>query len=419
MPRTVKSLARRVARRPPPPREVIYLVAPSGTPNYGDELIARTWLRHLARVRPDADVILDCHTPGQASILLRGLHPRAMFVDTLWRVCARAAERDHPHSSAASDGQPSWEWAEDAATTLGVAPQLAEGISLLARADSIHLLGGGYINSLWPHHLALLTAVAAVARKTGASAYATGQGLMPVPGGPLGDALRTAATAFDLFEVRDAESLAALGPAGDISAATNTSFAGDDAWLALADGAAAVYTAPDETPSGIVLCLQSDLSKHFTHGGHSGVAAIASWTASILDNWEVAGSEVTVIEGIPGGDRVAFDLLGPRLDGARFVPFLHVWRHGLPAGRDQAWISTRFHPHLLAAAAGASGVGLVSEPGYYSTKHSSLTDAGSRWTVARDGLALPDQPTAGGFSPTERAALIAAKTAVAERIYPR
>ena len=64
-------------------REMVYLVAPSGNPNYGDEFILRAWLRYLARVRPDADVVVDCHTPGQAAVLLRRCHPRLTFVCTV------------------------------------------------------------------------------------------------------------------------------------------------------------------------------------------------------------------------------------------------------------------------------------------------------------------------------------------------
>jgi polysaccharide pyruvyl transferase WcaK-like protein len=36
----------------------VYLVAPSGNPNYGDEFILRAWLSYLARVRPEADVVV-------------------------------------------------------------------------------------------------------------------------------------------------------------------------------------------------------------------------------------------------------------------------------------------------------------------------------------------------------------------------
>ena len=64
-PRMTTRIARAVR-----PEEVVYLVAPSGFPNYGDELIAATWLAHLRRIRPRATVVLDCHTPGQASARL-------------------------------------------------------------------------------------------------------------------------------------------------------------------------------------------------------------------------------------------------------------------------------------------------------------------------------------------------------------
>jgi hypothetical protein len=80
----------RTSRRPTD-REIVYLVAPGGNPNYGDEFILRAWPRHLARVRPEADVVVDCHTPGQAAVLLRSSHPRVTFVDTIWRICPQTA----------------------------------------------------------------------------------------------------------------------------------------------------------------------------------------------------------------------------------------------------------------------------------------------------------------------------------------
>ena len=119
-------------------REVIYLVAPTGYPNYGDEIIARTWLRHLARVRPQATVVLDCHSPGSANVLLRDAHPRMIVVDTLWQLTnhARDAEPSNP-----------WEWVSRAAVDSGLAPRLAVGLDLLASSTTIHLLGGGYVNT--------------------------------------------------------------------------------------------------------------------------------------------------------------------------------------------------------------------------------------------------------------------------------
>ena len=171
-------------------------------------------------------------------------------------------------------------------------------------------------------------------------------------------------------------------------------------------------------PGRVVLCLQSDLTGGFTADGAHGPEAFAALVRRTLDHWRVPGDRVTVVEGIPGGDRIVFDLLGDRLAGARFVPFLHLWRHGLPAAGDQTWISTRFHPHLVAAAAGASGIAVVTEPDYYDVKHASLAAAGSAWTVLTDPAATPDRPAAGGFTGQAVAAARAQKSAIARWVYP-
>lgn len=80
-------------------RPIIYLIGPCGNPNFGDEFIARTWIRHLAREHPNAQVVLDCHTPGSAAVLLGGEHPHLTVVDTVWRIAV--ALRDAPINRAA------------------------------------------------------------------------------------------------------------------------------------------------------------------------------------------------------------------------------------------------------------------------------------------------------------------------------
>ena len=101
------------------------------------------------------------------------------------------------------------------------------------------------------------------------------------------------------------------------------------------------------------------------------------------------------------------------------MPFLDVWRSGLPVGRGNTWISTRFHPHLIAAAAGDPGVAIIPRPDYYATKHRSLAAAGSAWTIVDDPDVIPCRPTAGGFSVDDRDRAVAAKRALAHRLYPR
>ncbi|NMO00302.1 polysaccharide pyruvyl transferase family protein [Gordonia sp. TBRC 11910] len=388
--------------------EIIYLVAPSGNPNFGDELIAKTWLEYLARVRPHALVVLDCHSPGQASIMLRRSHPRAVFVDTLWRLTLFAAGTERPDIDRPDGLDPDrgWEWVARAASNLGVASHLDVGIDLLLRAASIHLLGGGYVNGIWPQHLSLATAIAAVGGRTGAPTYATGQGLTPTFDDERAAILTEALSRFHVVDVRDrasAEAFASIAP----------SHSGDDAWLSMP--AKAPATADGD---GVVLCLQSDLTADFTAHGKTGVEAVAALVTALLDEWDVAASQITVIECIPGIDYTVPHLMGDRLDGATFVPFLDVWRDGLPIGVGHTWISTRFHPHLLAAAAGDSGVAIAGHPDYYATKHQSLVDVGSRWSLVTGPGQSPSKPAAGGFAPAARRANVERKTELAQSLYP-
>lgn len=403
---------RRTRRRGDGDDEVIYLIAPSGHPNYGDELIARAWLQHLARVRPDATVILDSHTAGQAGLLLHGIHPKVVFVDTLWQLTHYAA--DTTRTDGPDPTQP-WTWVAQAATELGLAPRLAEGVDAFRNASSVHLLGGGYINQVWPHHVSLVVAAAELARTTGATAFASGQGLIPRVEGPAWSVLRDASAEFTVFDVRDEASSVALSGVG------SRRHTGDDAWLALdrPSGAGGLREPDPMATGGVTLCLQSDLTDDFTAHGMTGPDALARVVGSVLDAWRVPGSAVTVIEGIPGGDLDIPSRLGDRLEGATIIPFIDIWRSGLPVGRGDTWISTRFHPHLVAAAAGDSGVAIIPRPDYYATKHRSLAAAGSRWTIVDDPDVIPARPTAGGFSTDDRDRAVAAKRALAHRLYPR
>lgn len=382
--------------------EIVYLVGLAGNPNYGDELVLRTWLRYLARVRPGATVVVDCAHVGQAGLLFAGDHPRAVFVDTLWQLARLAGDPARLGDAAPQD------WVAAAATDLGARPDLAEGVDHLLRASSVHLVGGGYVNGMWPHWLPVVSAVAAVARTTGARAFATGLGLAPLPTGAGLDRLLADAARFEVFDVRD------TGSFREIVGAPGASFTGDDVWLGLPAPSAQALP-----PGGVVLCAQQDLTGDFEWGGRSGVDGLAGFLEVILDAWRVPGDRVTVVEGIPAADYTVPLRMGKRLAGARVIPFLDLWRGGLPTGCGQTWISTRFHPHLVAAAAGDSGVAISTRPDYYAAKHRSLQDSGSRWTVVEGGDAIPERPRRGGFSPAARDDLVARKTELAARLYPR
>ncbi|MFC5946901.1 polysaccharide pyruvyl transferase family protein [Pseudonocardia lutea] len=369
-------------------RPLYHLVGAAGFPNYGDELIAAGWLRHLARTAPEADVWLDCPSPGTAATLLDGLHPRVRCTDTVWRLC-RAAPEGGPRETAA--------WVCGAIADPGLAPRWVAGVELLRRADVVHVIGGGYVNGLWPRHAGVLAAAVAATEHSGGRAVATGQGLTPEADGA-GPQLRSLLERFALVEVRDEASARLLDRPGTLGL--------DDAFLP-----AAAVPAVTEAPE-VVLCLQSDLSERPAD-------ALATFVLGALRRWEVDPEQIAVVEGIPGQDRVVYALLEHDLPGARFLPFDRVWRGGLPVAADQTWISTRFHPHLVAAAVGAGGLAVSLNGDYYPTKHRSLTTLGSGWELVTDLDTTPDRPAPGGFAREVVAGLRERKAALADRVYKR
>lgn len=375
------------ARAHTPPR--YYLVAPAGLPNYGDELIAAGWLRYLAETAPEAEVWLDTHSPGPCSVLLGHLHPRVRCTDTLWRLCQHAPDEDPWAVSA---------WVQEVVHNPGMMAHTHYGVELLASADVVHLLGGGYVNKLWPNHIGLLAGAAAATRRSGGRAAMTGHGLTPVfpHVEPL---LRALADRCEVVDVRDDASAELLGVSRGV----------DDAFLDLGAHRYAEAAPDDEFPD-VMLCLQSDLVA-------GGAAQLAGMVLSTLRAWKVPPEKVGVIEGIPRVDREVYSLFEQELPGARFYPFPDVWDLGLPVSAGQTWISTRFHPHMVAAAGGASGVALSVRPDYYATKHRSLAELGSGWTVVEDLERVPERPVGGGFPAGLLDELKQAKRRLAEAIY--
>lgn len=377
-------------------RACYYLVGSTGFPNYGDELVAATWLRHLAGVAPEADVWLDCPEPGNARVLLDGLHPRVRFVDTLWRLC-REARSDEPWQVAA--------WVQRAVHDPGLAARWVAGIELLARADVVHLIGGGYVTALWPERIGLLAGAAAAVRRSGGRAVMTGQGFHPpVPG--IAPLLRSLVERFDLVDVRDELSaeVAGGGPALAVTC--------DDVFLRLAAGAGDLVDRTAPVPEFMV-CAQCD-------AGEISRPRLAELVLSTLRTWEARADQVGFVEGIPGMDREVYTLIEHELPGARFYPFSTLWADGLPLAPHQRWLSTRFHYHLLAAAAGASGLALSVHPDYYTSKHRSLIALGSGWGLldpARRSLDA-EAPANGGFPSDVLRRCAARKADLAHVVYP-
>lgn len=335
----------------------MYLIGTTGHPNYGDELIAAGWLRFLAQAAPEAEVWLDSPRPGRSEVLLGGIHPNLRCVDTLYHACWNAPT-DSPEATL--------EYGERVIGEPGLIPREATGVEDLSRVDLVHIIGGGYINSIWPSHLALIGATQGIAQRYEARTAITGAALTPLVEAslePLGRALAT----FDVFDARDEATFEALSPF--VPQATNGV---DDAFLTIGDR---LLTRNDVV--GTMLCLQADLTE-------LPLNVVAQYVIRTLQYWGVDQEPVTLVDCLPPNDGEILEYLSPALPDLSLITFARLWRQGFPVNANQRWISTRFHPHLLAAAAGSWGVAIPISKDYYRTKHESLTKLGSGWDIAPD-----------------------------------
>ncbi len=363
---------------------VHYLVSPAGIPNYGDELIAMAWLRHLAAVAPETEVVVDCLGPEEAARRMSALHPKVRFTNVLWQLCTRHWSREAVRTA-------------DAVTASLAAPdpELEPGLRDLRAASVLHLVGGGFVNALWPPFAGLLAALAAVARETGATTAMTGQGLWP-PAPGADRLVRSLAERFDVVDLRDAASARLVGDPDGLSA--------DDVFL---DAGPHLFRSGEPVPD-LMVSVQSMLAQ-------TAPEELLRFVADTARAWGATG--IGLLECAPDQDEDVLALAQRVLPQARRYSLDDVLTHGLPVRAGQRWISTRFHPHLVAAVGGASGTAVDIRPDYYGTKHRSLLECGSRWRLL-ERLEVPAAaPDAGGYAPAEVEKLRQAKRAVADRIY--
>ena len=367
-------------------RETIYLVGTSGHPNFGDEFVTAAWLKHLAQARPDAEVWLDCPNPGQASHLFAALHPQVRFTDSLYKLIWMY--RDAPREDAEREVRHRVEH-------LGT-PRFDLGLLDIRRASSLHVLGGGYINGHWPFHVGLLTAAVRLKELTGMSLFATGQGFTPAPEG---DSLQQALAAFDHVTVRDRASADLTG--ADLSV--------DDAFLGIRElSGFGGDPAPQE--GEVWVNLQSDLIDE------AGFESMVQSVRGVLEQLAAQGRPLHYLECIPGTDGLAYEKLSDLIPAENKVSFVELWGKEFPARPGQTWITTREHPHVMAAACGAAGVAveLEAEAG----DHAALLELGTGWSLVKpDSIAVEDAQVSKGF-PYKSRMLVQDKLSEAKKLYP-
>jgi hypothetical protein len=389
-------------------KPLVYLVNNAGIPNYGDELIAAAWLRHLAGTLPEAEVVVDCVRPSAARETLGGIHPGARFTSTVWPVALLSESWKAPDIAA---------FAASVVADPGRLDRLAERFELLVRpdgirweatpqsvragiedlvaADVVHLVGGGYVNTVWPVGIGAAAAAGAALRRGRGRGAATGQGFVPLDAQAV-EVVRDVLETFAVVDTRDAASAELVGGRAETTA--------DDVFLDLGAG---LYS--DRNGAEVLINAQAD------HGAPA--REVADFVVATLREWGVPGDRASFVECRPGADSAVFELVRETLPGIGFVPLAQVLEHGLPAGGARRWISTRFHPHLVAAAGGLPGVAISVQPDYYDTKHGSLLALDSGWELVTDLGRPAPRPEGEGFPLGVLDRLRERKLAVADQVY--
>ena len=214
----------------------IYLVASTGFPNYGDELVGARWLRYLARTAPDAEVWLDSPSPGNSQLLLGGLHPNVRFVDTLFRI-AWAAPSEDPDELV--------DFAAHAVRNPGLVPRFALGVELLQSGPMCSMFSAAATSTASGH----ATCCCSLQEQCSAASSdvrvaLTGAGLAPAAAAP--PLMQQVLDGYAVVDVRDQM------PRG-IAADQRATVTGDDVLLDLDDDS---YDRRDSR--SVMVCAQSD-----------------------------------------------------------------------------------------------------------------------------------------------------------------
>jgi hypothetical protein len=288
------------------------------------------------------------------------------------------------------------------AVRFGLNAVAGEEENLVTRAlgaipSSIHLHGGGYLNSLWPVNGFKLGIAAGLKRVVGCPLVATGIGFTPQKTVPADDdlaAFEEAISLFDLFEVRDRPSFEFieryLGPRAQVVDGL------DDTYLVpfrRRDGRPRTLSLSCFRPENMLKFLRS-----LPEGYFGNFERIQFWAAT-------------------PGDRASRDKLSelfPKLETLDLLRFISS--SALPIGPGDVLFTDRFHPHLLAARQGATGAFRGDDEQYYDVKHGSVLALGSPFVPFKDfdTVASLDMPPAAIVE--RESELVDRKAAIAARV---
>jgi hypothetical protein len=356
---------------------MLYLIAGNGGPNFGDELIVAHWLRFYREAGYDGPITVDGRGAGPSERLLTGFGDVA-FVSRIPR-----------HGQGLDRG-----YADFARLGRGFARANEDGF---AKVSMVHVCGGGYASGVWRNATRLLATASELKRLLGVPLVGTGLGLGPFVDMNAADAaaFRSIVDDFDLLECRDALSFDAMQT---LVGARPELIAGlDDAFLEPV--------------------VAQNRASRWLH--------LSGWQRTAL--FGGAGTQA-IRDLFAAFDKVVFWTCS-RVDAELFAElsaeFPEIQRYGthrllnqsIPVAPQDAMLTCRFHPHLIAARAGMTGR-YAARSAFYRAKHDLVLGLGSPFRPVDHGalgaFAEPD-----GRMTAADADRVAAKRRVAGQVLAR
>ncbi|MGC0934807.1 polysaccharide pyruvyl transferase family protein [Pantoea agglomerans] len=327
-----------------------YLISACGMPNFGDDMLTRGWINTIRRSYPDAIIYVDAVDPVVAASLFDGV----ICVNYLWQL---AQALGHEGSIE-----------EKLADRFMLPTRERLMLALFSHIDSMHLLGGGYINDLSGGNWRLVELIAFFSKENSFPCYATGLGLEPLSPE---SAARVAPfiPQYTLFDVRDSasfDSLNALMP-GQVS------FIGDDYFCF--PFAETVSLSENEAPA-LRLCINNELS---VDNCSNEILLDIIEEAITKFTYLYPESPIYFYEFRPGFDGVFWKEISKKYPNIQMIFFEKAWAEGLSVSKNDFFITTRFHFQLIISSLGLRGVSLYWNE-YYKNKFESLKTV-SHWTT--------------------------------------
>lgn len=327
-----------------------YLISAAGMPNYGDDMLTRGWINFLRIKYPKCIIYLDALDP----IVAMSLYDNVNCVNYLWQL-AQALGHDGDIASKFTDEY--------------LIPKRERLMTeVFNEVESIHLVGGGYINELWDANLRLIELVSYFASKHEVPAYATGLGLQPLSSENAEKQIQFI-DKFTIFDVRDPASYEVLNQ----FLPNKISFIGDDYFcFPVSD----VVKLVESTMPILRLCIHNELRDE-NNDDELFLVEICRVIEGFIEKYP--SSPIVFYEFRPGSDGVFYMNIKNRFPQVEMVFFEEIWKNGLFFSVKDYFVSTRFHFQLIVSSLGLSGLSYYWSD-YYKNKFESLCDV-SNWTA--------------------------------------